>query len=245
MSVLVKTLNGLAYASIKTRNGLAVASIKAINGLDVTSSGGSPSVISANVKQAFAIGGGSNVLTLTGVDCTGANFLIVPVVAWDGATSADPTGVTYNGVAMTKTWAVQNPSFLAYIAFYYLKAPTSGAHSVVVTYAAAYSNQIVGAIPMSGVNQTTPLGTPATNTGGPGTTSSVTVSSATGELVVGAMYGNTSGLTVSSDTLIIDLDDTDGDQPNVASIAGASSVTMNWTLPSSMTWQGGAVSVKA
>ncbi len=34
MALLVKTVNGLAYASVKTRNGLAVASIKSINGLD-------------------------------------------------------------------------------------------------------------------------------------------------------------------------------------------------------------------
>lgn len=39
MAVLVKTLNGLAYASVKTRDGLAVASVKAINGLDTTASG--------------------------------------------------------------------------------------------------------------------------------------------------------------------------------------------------------------
>lgn len=36
MAVLVKTLQGLAYASVKVRNGLAVASIKSINGLDAT-----------------------------------------------------------------------------------------------------------------------------------------------------------------------------------------------------------------
>lgn len=41
MAVLVKNLNGLAYASVKNRNGLAVASIKNINGLDATS-GGAP-----------------------------------------------------------------------------------------------------------------------------------------------------------------------------------------------------------
>lgn len=43
MAVLVKTLNGLAYASVKTRNGLAVASIKNINGLDTSGGAGAPS----------------------------------------------------------------------------------------------------------------------------------------------------------------------------------------------------------
>lgn len=39
MAVLVKTIQGLAWASVKTRNGLAVASMKSLNGLDTTSSG--------------------------------------------------------------------------------------------------------------------------------------------------------------------------------------------------------------
>jgi hypothetical protein len=43
MAVLVKTIYGLAYASVKTRRGLAVASIKGINGLDA-SGGSSPTV---------------------------------------------------------------------------------------------------------------------------------------------------------------------------------------------------------
>lgn len=42
MAVLVKTLNGLAYASVKTKNGLAVASIKTMNGIDTTAAGGDP-----------------------------------------------------------------------------------------------------------------------------------------------------------------------------------------------------------
>jgi len=40
MAVLVKLLNGVAYASVKTKNGLAVADIKTINGIDVNSGGG-------------------------------------------------------------------------------------------------------------------------------------------------------------------------------------------------------------
>lgn len=40
MAQLVKTLNGLAIASVKTWNGLAIASAKTINGLDNTAGGG-------------------------------------------------------------------------------------------------------------------------------------------------------------------------------------------------------------
>lgn len=42
MAVLVKTLNGLTYASVKTKNGIATSSLKTINGLDVTAAGGDP-----------------------------------------------------------------------------------------------------------------------------------------------------------------------------------------------------------
>lgn len=47
MALLVKTLKGLAYASVKTCDGLAVGSVKTINGLDATAGGGafSPSDI--------------------------------------------------------------------------------------------------------------------------------------------------------------------------------------------------------
>lgn len=45
MALLVKSLNGLDFASVKSRNGLAVASIKSINGLDTTSPAGDPAYL--------------------------------------------------------------------------------------------------------------------------------------------------------------------------------------------------------
>lgn len=45
MAQLVKTLNGLAIASVKLVSGLAIASAKTINGLDNTSGGGSPTLL--------------------------------------------------------------------------------------------------------------------------------------------------------------------------------------------------------
>ena len=62
MAVLVKTLNGLAYASVKTRDGLAVASISKINGLDATSGGGGTNFL----LDTFTDADGTNLTAHTG-----------------------------------------------------------------------------------------------------------------------------------------------------------------------------------
>lgn len=72
MAMLVKTLNGLAYASVKTRRGLAVASIKNINGLDATAGGGGPALIASVGAQ-----GSANSTTTSAIDTTGANLIVI------------------------------------------------------------------------------------------------------------------------------------------------------------------------
>lgn len=112
MAVLVKTLNGLAYASVKVKNGLAVASIKTINGVDATSSGGAISFIVETSKA-----GGANGVTSDAIDTTGADFLVA--VACDftsgsGGTFSDSKSNTWNtltasSVGFTRTqiaWCV-------------------------------------------------------------------------------------------------------------------------------------------
>jgi hypothetical protein len=49
MALLIKTLNGLAYASVKARSSLGVGSIKTINGLDATGGGGDPDFASVTL----------------------------------------------------------------------------------------------------------------------------------------------------------------------------------------------------
>ncbi len=78
MALLVKTLEGLAYASVKEPGGLAVASIKTINGLDVTSAGGSPELIA----HAAAGGTANGVGPTSGIVTTGANLLVVAVASY-------------------------------------------------------------------------------------------------------------------------------------------------------------------
>ena len=115
--------------------------------------------------------------------CTGSNrYLVVPV--WAAGASSFPDGATYNGVAMTlldqyclsdkgaQLWGLVNPA--------------SGMNDVVVTYSGAAIAYACTSVSYTGVNQSTPVGTPAhAGTGGGGAMSiSVNVSSAVGELVV-------------------------------------------------------------
>lgn len=72
--------------------------------------------------------------------CTGSNgFLLVAIQAYSLVASADiVSGVTYNGVAMTRL-DIQNSSastnYSTYV--YYLAGPATGANNIVVTYTTA------------------------------------------------------------------------------------------------------------
>ena len=79
--------------------------------------------------------------------CTGSN-LILWVAA--GASAGDPSGVTYNGVAMTKVNSVNLQS--SWVALWYLVAPATGANNVIVT--AASGSVTGGAMSFTGAKQT-------------------------------------------------------------------------------------------
>lgn len=95
MAVLVKTINGLVFASVKTRNGLAVGSIKAINGLDTTSGGGAPG-FDREVQRATGSfsGDGTYGITLTGSVAVGERVVVV---------FTHQSGITVSAVSDTKS----------------------------------------------------------------------------------------------------------------------------------------------
>src|SRR6185436_18196667 len=73
---------------------------------------------------------------------------------------------------------------------FYLANPPVGAANVVITLGAGKNKRIVGgAVTFFGVDQTTTVGTSNTNTGNT-TTPTVTLSSASGQVVVDAMTAN-------------------------------------------------------
>ena len=73
--------------------------------------------------------------------CTSADLLFVQVYEFSGALTV--TGVTYNSVSMTALATNVNSAHIAnHMSVYYLVAPSSGAHNVVITQSG--SNTILG-----------------------------------------------------------------------------------------------------
>jgi hypothetical protein len=178
-------------------------------------------------------------------------------IAWPAAVQAaacgttacgSATSVTYNGAALTFAGASTNGTVRSEV--WYLVAPPSGAHNVVVT---APNADAVTATSMSftGVDQTTPLGSTVSAIG-TGTAPSVSTTSAVGEPlfdVVGAV--GTTAPAVAGATQTVRQTNTTAtglDQVVIGSStapgAGAASITMSWTIPSA-DWAEIAVPIRA
>lgn len=97
--------------------------------------------------------------------CTGSDRLLVVGTVGNGGTDSI-TGVTYNGVAMTKSTNIQGGGGSRYATLWYLVAPATGSNSVVISGA---SGVIAGvAASYTGVNQSSPVdntGTQSATTG--------------------------------------------------------------------------------
>ena len=153
----------------------------------------------------------------------------------------DVTNVTYNGVALTySTYTVFSGE--ARVEFWYMleaDLPAAGTYTVAATIAGSATTFVHGASSWTGVHQTTPFGTIVTNTGS-NSTPTVTVGSATGEIVHDFVASkDASGLTVDGSqdqrwNLLA------GGQADVhgggSSEAGDTNVVMSWSSPGAVEW---------
>lgn len=137
---------------------------------------------------------------------------------------SDPTSVTYNSTSLTKLATQHNSA--QYVSIWYLINPASGTHNVVVNGTAGFT-PIIGVTSFTGVHQSSPFGTVVSGNFS-GSAPSLTVSSATGEMVMDVLSVNFTPTVGSGQT----------QQYNVAEFvyfgagstkAGASSVTMTWS----------------
>jgi len=178
--------------------------------------------------------------------CTGSNLvLVVGVSSWGRL----PTSVTYNGVALTLI-VIQDTDPNYYASLWYLTAPVTGTHDVVVTLDG--SNPVIGgATSWTGADQSVPIGASGDATG-TSTAPSVAISSATGEIVLDVLCSHRlDALTASGGA---DQIERWNDSYNYfssrimlgagSSEAGAASVTMSWTLSVSVTWGIAAAAIK-
>lgn len=106
----------------------------------------------------------SNSVTLSHT-CTGSNLALVVGVTVNN-NSDSVTGVTYNGVSMTKAVSSARISGARFHYVYILLAPTSGTHNIVASSSASNIESVMSAS-YTGVNQST-----YDTTGGPGSVAS-------------------------------------------------------------------------
>lgn len=177
--------------------------------------------------------------------CSGSNRLLVVWVSYYDSFDT-PTGVTYNGVAMTAIPSSTAANGDYKIAGYYLINPATGTNNVVISFTGSMFDIGAGSVSFTDAHQTTPLGTAVTATG-TSTTPSVTVSSAAGEIVLDGL------VIVHSGTLTVDGSQTQQWKANTGNAfikyagsteGGAASTTMSWSNSTSQAWAAGAVPVK-
>jgi hypothetical protein len=219
--------------------------------------------ISAGSEEASPCGGGCEPLAVDAISSgttiqtnsitfqhttSGSDRLMLVGVSIGNENLEFVSSVTYNGTALTKIGANVN-SDDARTEIWCLTAPDTGTHNVVVTF-----NQVLqyaaaaGAMTFTGVDQATPTGTYAYNTGTDDNEINVTVPSAANEVVFGVIANE-------NNSVITDAGQTERwnylVHANLSAAgvtkAGASSVIMNWTrIPSGegTYWATAGVSIK-
>jgi len=161
----------------------------------------------------------------------------------------DVSSATYGGSAMTLVSKTANESgVVALRAVYYYLPSGTGASTVSVTVTGAASDMAGVSLGYTGVHQTTIIGTAVRNGAWSGT-ATATVTSATGELVLGFPAAQGSGISLvpgtgttergeqATGTANADARIAGGDE------AGAASVVIDWTL-TSRPWSIIAVPIK-
>jgi len=172
-------------------------------------------------------------------------YLSVPIARNASSQGITISSVTHNGDAVTHRFSA-GPENNRKSDYYDRIAPDTGTANVVVTFS-ANSRAVVGALSATGVDQSTPRSNTATAQG-TSTSPSVTVTSATGEIVF-------SNLAVAWGTNFITTDSTWTERWNssddgwvegeAATKAGATSVSLNSSLTTSAGWAVTAASIKS
>ena len=166
---------------------------------------------------------------------SGSDRYVRVSVGWAklGTTTAS---ATYGGNAMASVGNVTNAAgYNSAVTgkaeiFRYI-APSTSSQTVAVTFSAGGNFGAAGSVSYTGVDQTTPDGTPVTATG-TGTSASVTVTDATtGDMVSDAISADEgSGALTGSQTERIDNSGGGGYRGAAQDAAGAASVVMSWTI---------------
>lgn len=205
----------------------------------------SPSLAWSQITFDAASSGNGSGTSLTYSHTTGSGSnraLIVDVTLYADASQTVST-VTYNGASLSLITSCTAATGGVRVEQWYMVAPATGTADVVVTPSATTPAIASTASSYTGVNQSTPLGTCATATG-TSTGPTVDVTSASTDLVVDALgfwgSGGSVSPTVGAGQTFRDDDffqHAFGRFYNAVSTeAGATTVTISWTIDGSHNW---------
>jgi uncharacterized repeat protein (TIGR01451 family) len=235
-TITVANLGSLTASNIVVSDTLpAGINVVSVSG-GVSVVGGGPGQVVFDAASSNAVSGVTNWTHVTG---NAANRLMLVGVATGGGGSV--SAVTYGGSNLTRVTSSTN-SFLISEAWQ-LVNPPSGTNTVSITVAGNPAMLYAGAATFSGVDPTTPLG--AVNSAATaGKTASVTISSATNEIVFDNVACDNRAPTSAGagQTQLWSLGNFRGGGGSIK--PGTDSVTMSWAVPNGP-WAQVAASVKA
>ena len=182
-------------------------------------------------------------------------LLVVGVSLKKNSLTQTVSSVTYNGVAMTRIVAQDNAvtTPLVRVELWYLAAPATGTNPLIVTLSTPNTGYVVGAVSLTGVDQSSPIEASTSARGLIGAPSVNIATIANNAWVLDALVVNSSptslsanaGQTLSWNTSTGGANLVRGAGSRRGPVSPAGSVTMSWTMsPLSLPWVIGAVSVK-
>lgn len=182
---------------------------------------------------------------------TGANRAAKITVSWYGAAAQTVTALTVNGsssgVVTTSTQSHADGS--RFMNTYYILAPPTSSVAYTAAFSAAVDECCIQVVSMTGVDQTTPVGTDIESQGNDTNPVATSVSSATNELAVGSMRGFYPAATVTAgggQTSRIENESWSGgsDVADSSTIPGATTVSFSWTVAATARWLAHGISFK-
>ena len=155
MAKEIEKVNSIAFADIEKINGKTDANIENLNGFEFSApSFGPPEFDAVSVNNASS--GASTQTSSHAIGGSGVGRGLVVIIAQlnSGSAPADPTGVTYDGVAMTKQASKKDYERLR-LTLWTLIAPATGTNNIVASFAATTDGpSAVRGISFTGLNQT-------------------------------------------------------------------------------------------
>jgi hypothetical protein len=189
--------------------------------------------------------GGDGVLSISHT-ATGADRAAFAGITWAGNGGASSTSCTYGGSGMTEMWDLNNSTFY-YNAGYRIAAPATGSQAVVSTLSdGGPDEQALGVVTFTGVDQTTPVGTPQTAAAGTGTTATVTVASVgANDMVVDCLnIADPTGLSIGANQDLRNSEGLAGTSMRQSTQLGSAGGVMSWTWTNNTVNLLGAVNFK-